>query len=308
MITTLPPSPPWTPVTDITVPSTPPSSRVTSVLDVAKPSPTLLPQNDQQDPQQCKSNPHQPPTPTEIPLPPSPPAVKDALSYRRPPFAPGDSRRVSSNARTASGRRVSGALQYALQGDRQRQVSDASSLDLAYYEQMREEAIEDERDEDERPQWDSSLGFGGAMPDIADSSVGVDEDEAWMGYVRQQLNTLCPDLFQSERGQGGLARLDDDFDVSVSTIATSDLPTPPSTGADNSLQILGSRAPNVREEIGGLREEIERLRGVISGLAEDLRGQPADPPASDGTAQEVGTGIDSIHRPFPDTFLKVSGQ
>lgn len=283
MITTLPPSPPWTRVTEIRASDAPPSERV---ADAVKPE--------------------QPPAPALVPLPPSPPLTKHSLPFRRPPSLSEQGRRVSSAARTASGRRVSGALQYALQQDPAREVSDASSLDLAYYEQMREEVLEERSGQEDQPRWDSTMGFGGDLPDLTEEIDRVEDDEAWVAYVRQQLNTLFPDLIHADRDINNLPDLQPEGgDVSVSTIATSELPTP---GADNSLEILGARVPNVRVEIGGLREEIERLRGVVTGLAEGLRAPSAEtvtPEAVEGSASETV----NIHDPsLSDAFLRVSGE
>lgn len=174
--------------------------------------------------------------------------------------------------------------------------------------------------------WDSSLGFGGVMPEpMEDIDV---EEEAWMGYVRQQLNTLFPDFFhpdplgplheEEHTRSEGTPGLDGEGDTSISTIATNELPTPPFSG---SLTRFGSGShfgpifgfesdtttqarvqgpgqgeggmggiggvggvPNVRQELGGLRDEIERLRGVVSGLAEGMRAQPTTTTTSTPTS------------------------
>lgn len=176
--------------------------------------------------------------------------------------------------------------------------SDAS-LDLAYYQEMVNEVMAG-RDEDiEEIPWDSSLGFGGQLPDsVDDQGIVGDEDEAWTGYVRAQLNTLFPDFFDpningEEEGSG---------DVSISTIASSDLTTPP----------IGTRlgpglargVPNIRSEIGGLTEEIERLRGVVSGLADGMRAAQLAPEVERGADVSLNDK-EEIEAEVPEAFLKV---
>lgn len=256
----------------------------------------------------------------DVPLPPSPPN-KATLPFRRPPGISPVPRRISTTG-TTSGRRVSGAFQYALQPHpepSQRQVSNTTSLDLRYYQEMKDQVsdlnlddgspssalgLEGEEEEEvddgnvERGVWDSSLGFGGTVPEMMHEEETEVEEEAWMGYVRQQLNTLFPDFFRPDP----LHPLDHDVPasggwegegMSVSTMneATNGLPTPPFSGslsrfppgAEHGLQSnhggeggirgMGSvgGVPNVRAELGGLKEEIERLRSVVSGLAEGMR-------------------------------------
>jgi hypothetical protein len=271
----------------------------------------------------------------EVPLPPSPPREKQSLPFRRPRVSNPLSRVVSDTARTpsgpGSGRRVSSALQYAMHPQlspgteakgSKRVVSDASSsidMDLAYYEQMKDEISSDSGSEEEieggaeRPAWDSALGFGGQGPDFQGgegegnaSLTGQEEDEAWMGYVRQQLNTLFPDCFEADAMSQRITGLaneqeleDEDGDVSVSTVATTELPTPvPRFGL--------SGVPNVRTEIGGLKDEIARLRSVVSDLAKDMRGPRPDVVtsgrgASVGTAGLEGTTQDQL----PSEFVEV---
>jgi len=247
--------------------------------------------------------------PANIPLPPSP-KTKQALPFRRPRISNPLDRVASRTQRTQSERRQSSAFQYAMDpqadvdihaGASERVVSGQSdaSLDLAYYQEMVDEVMAG-RDEDvEEIPWDSSLGFGGQLPDLVDDQGIVgDEDEAWMGYVRAQLNTLFPDFFDpSANGED-----DGGGDVSISTIASSDLTTLP----------IGTRlgpglargVPNIRYEIGGLTEEIERLRGVVSGLAEGMRAAQLAPEVEGGVEVPPSDGEDTKAE-VPEAFLKV---
>lgn len=292
----LPPSPPYTPIT----------SALNPASDAIDPSSIPLPESDAD----AEFDKHDIADfrPAEIALPPSPPSAKPSLPLRqprpRPRFSNPAAHRIASESQIPPGRRVSGTLQHALQ--REREVSDTSSLDLAYYEQMREQAMDDEADvRVGRPSWDSSLGFGGNIPgenengdNAARGEAGAD-DEAWMVYVRQQLNTLLPDLVSSEDHTPGLDE-SGDGDVSVSTIATSELPTPP-LGALHANMPYGNSnpgMPNVREEIGGLREDIERLRGLVLGLADGMRGQ--DPALTTAErAEQPEAGSDEVCPPEP---------
>lgn len=157
----------------------------------------------------------------------------------------------------------------------------------------------DEIEEINGPSWDSSLGFGGQVPDLVNGSgegIMPDEDEAWMGYVRAQLNTLFPDYFdpnEEAQEEGG--------DVSVSTISSNDLITPPGRLG------MGRGVPDVRSEIGGLSEEIARLRGVVSGLAEGMRAQSGPKVGESSSAVEGGDSTSEITTEgIPKEFLKVS--
>jgi hypothetical protein len=247
--------------------------------------------------------------PANVPLPPSP-KIKQALPFRRPRVSNPLDRVVSGSQRTSSGRRVSSALQYAMHpnpdfdidaGATERAVSRESdaSLDLAYYQEMVSEAMAGSDDDIEEIPWDSSLGFGGQLPDlVSDQGIVGDEDEAWMGFVRAQLNTLFPDFFDpnahhDEEGEVG-------GDVSISTIASSDLTTPPIGTRLGPGLGMGRGVPNIRSEIGGLTEEIERLRGVVSGLANGMRAAQLAPEVEglpDEGTKEAGV---------PESFLKVS--
>lgn len=224
----------------------------------------------------------------------------------------------------------------------------SASIDLEYYQQMKDEVSwegsdlgSDDEEGQSRPTWDSTLGFGGQVLDLTGDSdtsgegegggtvgqrlTGQEEDEAWMGYVRQQLNTLFPDFFeadalppsgqfhQDEHEEAGIEHglNDEEGNMSVSTVATSDLPTPPGGPPRISMGLGMNGVPNVRTEIGGLRDEIARLRGVVSELAEDMRG-------SHGSATEPSEVIPGLLDPadmdeeeigkvlLPEGFIKVS--
>ena len=157
-------------------------------------------------------------------------------------------------------------------------------------------------------------------------ATNQDQDEIWMSYVRQQLNTLFPDFFAdtaamtataTAAGHGGmptpplssrqpsgatqeaaLAEGDDrdegaeghaSLDTSVSSVGP---PTPADTRhtvGPYGMAVGNVRVPNVRDEISDLREEIGRLRGVVGGLAEGL---------ARGAAQETNP---LPHQPQPVT-------
>jgi hypothetical protein len=245
--------------------------------------------------------------PADIPLPPSP-KTKQALPFRRPRVSNPLERVVSSNQRTSSGRRVSSALQYAMTppldtefDTTHRAVSGESdaSLDLACYQEMVTEAMSASDEDIEEIPWDSSLGFGGQLPDlVSEQGIVGEEDEAWMGFVRAQLNTLFPDFFdpntrEEDEGEGG-------GDVSISTIASSDLTTPPIGTRLGPGLGLGRGVPNIRSEIGGLTEEIERLRGVVTGLADGMRAAQLAPEVEGLPEGEANEAV------VPESFLKVS--
>jgi len=182
--------------------------------------------------------------------------------------------------------------------------SDAS-LDLAYYQEMVTEVMAGNDEDIEQIPWDSSLGFGGQLPDlIGDQGIVEDGDEAWMGYVRAQLNTLFPDFFDpnTHAGEEG----EEGGDVSISTIASSDLTTPPiGTRLGPGLGLgVGRGVPNIRSEIGGLSEEIERLRGVVSGLAEGMRAAQLAPDVGGGVEMPLSDEGD-MEAEVPEAFLKV---
>lgn len=123
------------------------------------------------------------------------------------------------------------------------------------------------------------------LDEIRSSVVGLTDqanDEVWMSFVRQQLGTLFPDFFQPDAG-------DSDIHAPNPTVGFGSLdgriPGSSGQGSDGWEMVqdgahhrpmtmvrqgeYGS-VPNVREEISGLREEIERLRGVVGGLASGL--------------------------------------
>ncbi|KAK1923467.1 hypothetical protein DB88DRAFT_491345 [Papiliotrema laurentii] len=130
------------------------------------------------------------------------------------------------------------------------------------------------------------------LEEIRHSVLGMtdqDNDEVWMQYVRNQLGTLFPDFFHPAelsvstgsiplgRSGDGWAMVQDGAHQRPGT----HFPAP-----------LGGEVPNVREEISGLRDEIERLRGVVGGLADGLvRGQAVeqgDPEASASSIDQTG--------------------
>lgn len=91
-----------------------------------------------------------------------------------------------------------------------------------------------------------------------------------------------------EVGNDSFSLFPGDASFTTATTSTQDsslsLTTPPPTGRPLHGHNLGTMmggigamgVPNVREEISGLREEIMRLRSVVGGLAEELRGEAAD--------------------------------
>jgi len=300
-------STPPTLLTGLTIPSPGPGPEDIHKSNPHPPSPSAPGVNDPDGAE--KPNRDEGLQPAAIPLPPSP-KTKQALPFRRPRVSNPLDRVVSASQRTSSGRRVSSALQYAMHpspdvdidaGATERAVSGESdaSLDLACYQEMVTEAFAGSDEDIGEIPWDSSLGFGGQLPDLANDQVIVgDEDEAWMGFVRAQLNTLFPDFFdpntrEEDEGEGG-------GDVSISTIASSDLTTPPIGTRLGPGLGLGRGVPNIRSEIEGLTEEIERLRGVVSGLADGMR------------AAQLAPEVDElpVERPteaeIPEAFLKVS--
>lgn len=305
-------STPSTPLTGLTIPSPGPDFKPESIS--LPPSPAHDPNAQPESPVRGDDV-----VPSEIPLPPSPKSIKQGLPFRRPRISNPLDRVVSSTQRTSSGRRVSSALQYAMHPhpDAQpeteapgRAVSGESdaSLDLAYYQEMVNEAMSaSDQELEEIPTWDSSLGFGGQVPDlVGEEGIVGDEDEAWMGYVRAQLNTLFPDYFdatarEDREGEG-------EGDISISTIASSDLATPPiGTRLGPGLGMgMGRGVPNIRSEIGGLTEEIERLRDVVSGLAEGMRAAQLAPEVGSGEGEVAAKPIDADGgSEIPEAFLKV---
>jgi hypothetical protein len=245
--------------------------------------------------------------PANVPLPPSL-KIKQALPFRRPRVSNPLERVVSGSQRTSSGRRISSALQYAMTPpldtefettDRAVSGESDASLDLACYQEMVTEVMSANDEDIEEIPWNSGLGFGGQLPDlVSDQGIVGHEDEAWMGFVRAQLNTLFPDFFDpdahhDEEGEGG-------GDVSISTIASSDLTTPPIGTRLGPGLGLGRGVPNIRSEIGGLTEEIARLRGVVSGLADGMRAAQLAPEVEGLPEGEANEAV------VPESFLRVS--
>ena len=130
-----------------------------------------------------------------------------------------------------------------------------------------------------------------------------DDEEIWMSYVREQLNTLFPDFFDTpDMSPPSLSYSpDSSADVSIDSV-------PGSTGQDRDVESDNpldsenrgweviqrgghrrawdeTRLPNVKREIGGMREEIERLRGLVSGLASQM-----DTSEETEAAESVWTG------------------
>jgi hypothetical protein len=69
--------------------------------------------------------------------------------------------------------------------------------------------------------------------------------------------------------------------------------------------------PNVRTEIGGLKDEIARLRGVVSELAEDMRGSQGGPVArssepAPGVPDLADRGEEEGNAVLPEEFMQVS--
>lgn len=166
-----------------------------------------------------------------------------------------------------------------------------------------------------------------SMEEIQNSVVGLtdqDQDEVWMQYVRNQLGTLFPDFFNEPVEEGdhvgtggenvGWAMVQDGAHRRPMTFAPV---------ADEGQR---GDVPNVREELHGLRDEIERLRGVVGGLAEGLHREGVlqhsegaiieeiadDNGASQSDLAEVGEGekedlaLVTNLQPVPQAFVLVS--
>lgn len=140
----------------------------------------------------------------------------------------------------------------------------------------------DDEGELERPEWLDEV--------LAERQA----DEEWMGYVRSQLNALFPDFSMEERYFPGRAqhRSDDigissppeHYNISASQLYMQSAASySPAFARDQQVisnlslkdpvqagRQAADHLPGVREEMGSLREEIERLRGVVGGLAEGL--------------------------------------
>lgn len=127
------------------------------------------------------------------------------------------------------------------------------------------------------------------MAEIRDSVVGLtdqESDEIWMSYVRQQLGTLFPDFFHRDPLHADYDEMND----SSNPLPSPYIPTvvdqergwglvrdgahhrPIEESTHMALQARNGMigVPNVRQEINGLKEEIERLRGVVGGLASGM--------------------------------------
>ena len=113
---------------------------------------------------------------------------------------------------------------------------------------------------------------------------GQDMDEVWMSHIRHQLGTLFPDFFNEETHQppsqdGCFHESDEnpgkneDGGDEGTWVAHQQGLARFARGGLGGMGGLGGGiggVPNVRSEISGLRDEIERLRGVVGGLAEGL--------------------------------------
>ena len=114
-------------------------------------------------------------------------------------------------------------------------------------------------------------------------------DEEWMHYVRAQLGALFPDFVDSPADIGSDADQPQhqrqantgDEAASVSSPHVGEVASPMTIGPDNwanaeqAGRTVINSIPSVRSEINELRDEIERLRGVVGGLASDLSAVPA---------------------------------
>ncbi|ODN84969.1 hypothetical protein L202_00812 [Cryptococcus amylolentus CBS 6039] len=126
------------------------------------------------------------------------------------------------------GRRVSGAMKYALQSGESREprvggggggrivsTTSAREFDLSQHQfdlaaASADSPILNEREEDEDE--DEDLGEEEAESIRYQVSTAQEQDELWMAHVREQLNTLFPDFFAAEPGDlGDLAGLGEDM-------------------------------------------------------------------------------------------------
>lgn len=138
-----------------------------------------------------------------------------------------------------------------------------------------------------------------------------ENQEAWIDYVREQLSALFPDVYRPELVSpprsshapaptsdappagvhsalvGGPRIVSDASTSGLSAISTqsSDMPMTPLYGdgahelmvasasgaADNVTRRVLGNVVNVRDEIQAMREEMQRLRGVVGELSEGLR-------------------------------------
>jgi len=130
---------------------------------------------------------------------------------------------------------------------------------------------------------------GYSMAEIRDSVVGLtdqESDEIWMSYVRQQLGTLFPDFFHRDSSHAEYDEMNDSFNPLPSPydpivvgqerewglVRDGAHHRPIEESTHMALQARNGMigVPNVRQEISGLKEEIERLRGVVGGLASGM--------------------------------------
>lgn len=248
------------------------------------------------------------------------------------------------------GRTISGVMQYAMHQDTMSHHEGTSPILDATNEKQGDVSVEhrlepldtrDGRAHQAVDDVDDTSGSGpttisdevneeeSSMEEIRNSVIGLtdqDQDEVWMQYVRNQLGTLFPDFFHE-------STTTDTVEQANSVIQSGSHGRPDVSGWTQGGQIDGGGVPNVREEIHGLKDEIERLRGVVGGLAEGLhRGgvirsqqvvsveeisaetqgdeqadgnrdeQVADDQTDDAHGVDRGPGAEAV----PDAFIKVS--
>jgi hypothetical protein len=153
-----------------------------------------------------------------------------------------------------------------------------------------------------------------SLDEIRSSVVGMTDqsnDEVWMSYVRQQLGTLFPDFFQAAGDDQDPSHGVDAYGPRHARHKSASVdgggPLGEGQGEAKSAQVGWAMVqdgahhrpmsamregefgcvPNVREEISGLREEIERLRGVVGGLASELYESGAVRPVENGSSEET---------------------
>nr|XP_031857986.1 uncharacterized protein CI109_006609 [Kwoniella shandongensis]KAA5525058.1 hypothetical protein CI109_006609 [Kwoniella shandongensis] len=241
--------------------------------------------------------------------------------------------RVSSVHAHSQGRRISGAMQYAfvsapsqaspaaaLVNENEhdsRQNEDPTSegggfLSMEEEQQVRYDVgIAQDQDEVWMAYVRQQLGalfpdffsaepteLGGA-PQIVDagSESEIDQEMGDHTGVSPGTGTDFQNLETPTRGTNN-RRLDALGSSTTSTTSTEDSPliTPPPR--QTILRSGLPTVPNVRDEIGGLREEIERLRSVVSGIAEGMRGvsteNPVDEVVEDETRDDASPNTNTV--------------
>lgn len=104
-------------------------------------------------------------------------------------------------------------------------------------------------------------------------------DEEWMSYVRAQLGALFPDFVDTPSDQPAVENQE-------TSAAAWD------NGGEAGRSLVNN-VPSVRSEIDELRDEIERLRGVVGGLASDLSGGVPVPVTSNEIATSSTPPVDA---------------